>query len=328
MSNFVRRWAAFLLGPFVVLLGAVAQEPVTPTTVKLPTAWMVGDKVEITLEKSRTKTEGHTATKLGGSTSTAVVEVVERRDTGWLFRWTWGGTDVEAAKPGESTFLAEKLANLTKGLRVDLVMDRYGSVIDVENVDELVEMNKRVLAELEAALKEAGQPEGMVERVMQTVAPLTTPDAVKVSMSRDAGQLFNMNGGSFAIGETIVDKDKRANPLGGPAIDVEIRIGCDGVDEAENAAIIRQRQIFDPRQAAISMHAMAQQLRGEQGASAPAPEDLPKVEITDETVWTHDLRTGWPTECFHERVTRVGIRHQTTQSRFTLRILPRASESK
>lgn len=305
----------------------VPAELTIPLMVELPTAWKVGDRVAVVLVKNRQKTDGHKVEAGHQSTTSATVEVLRADEAGWLFAWTWGETKLATDVPAEAAALAERLASLNAGMRLELEMDTFGSVIGLANVDEVLERFEKVYEALAESLTADGIDGADFTAIMASVKGMMNRDTLTQSAVRDPAQLFVMSGGSFPEGEVIETSEARPSLFGGPPIDVKSELALTQFDATANEATLHLHEVYDPRQSAISITAMMQQLAAEAGRPAPGDEEIPSVEITDEAEWVFDMKTGWPKSHYTERRSQVGTRGQIDRSEFTVTPLPPA-ESK
>ncbi|MEX1024138.1 MAG: hypothetical protein WD226_03590 [Planctomycetota bacterium] len=306
-----------------VLLAAIAlaapfvQEPAPEQAlaVVLPSDWAVGARLSIVLEKVREKSVGHQREVVRASRTAAELEVLARTVDGFRVAWTWGATELEPTVAGANARLAERLATVHAGTRLELSLDSFGSVRELLNVDELVQRYERVLAELDQTLAEDGMSAERRELALSAVRPLLEPEVVLATATEDAALFLAMSGGSFAPLAPVEFEDSLPNPLGGP------RIASRGVveltDHDTERATIRRTLSADPRQAAISAHAAVQQLSANAGRALTGDDAVPKLAIEDEATWTFDRATGWPVACRHERRTSVNDRAQVERRTFT-----------
>ncbi|MDD9902618.1 MAG: hypothetical protein OXT06_03530 [Rhodospirillaceae bacterium] len=255
-------------------------------SVALPVNWAVGEKhrIEMIKDKERFRGDQKTTSRMAVPID---IEVLRRRNDGYAVRWTYG----KAVLTGTGTNpIAERIVNLSQGMRIDLRTDALGSVVGLENTTELQAHFKRAGDTMMDWMRGQNLPPEALSKFEGALAQMSTPQAIEASALRSPGLFYMAFGGTYRLGEDIVIDDLIANPFGQAPFPTKARLTLRDLDSKAGTASIGWTQNFDREKAGP---ALEQTLRAI-GLPVPADGNLfTGLAIKDDGLWIFDTRTGW-----------------------------------
>jgi hypothetical protein len=325
MRREAARWVAAVAVAGALLGGTVAnavagaaQVTQQQSVVALPTAWQAGDRLRLELLRERARFEG--AAQVGGSaTRTAVdLEVRERTPDGYRMRWVWHPASLEGAPELEEQLMAH-LSALIGPVAVDVLTDELGTPLAVENLAELVAVNRQALPTFAELLRAQGVPEAQVALTLELTEALLTEDLVAAGAVREAQIFLFAAGGEFPLGQTVPYQDLLANPFGGAPLPSAAWYRLAQVDVPGGSATVEWGQAIDRARAGQILEGIARVLAERAGTPVPPGGVLAAVPlaIDDTGTFVMDTRTGWPRAVRWERTTSAGARRQVERLTFT-----------
>lgn len=313
----MRKLLIVLLGLAIFPAQALPQDQ--GIVVELLVDWEVGEKHEIELIKERERYRGKSRVLSGRTQTPAVVEVLQKSEEGFVIRWTYGRTQFygEVAKPNP---LAIKMANLVENMHLDLRTDPNGTVVGLQNLDEVVSHYRVATQAVIRWMKDMGASDTEVRQLWKAITPLKDPVTVEPLALNEPGLFLLPSGGSFRLGTPQEYEDQLPNPLGGESFPSKAYFLLQEVNPQENLAFIEWKQIVDPEKAARIMLETMKAMARRMNAPVPTEEGLPDISIEDVAHYVIDTKTGWPLSVTHQRTSIVG--ESRSIDRLNFRMLP------
>jgi hypothetical protein len=292
---------------------AVFAQDTKPT--QLPHDWAVGTAYHVEFTTTEEQFEAGHTTMHRVSHNPFDVEVLARRTDGYTYRWTFTKPtfETEAVLPG--SFL-EKFANLSDGLRVDVLADASGSataLVEPAAIDAHFERkSKELIAYYEA---HGGLTEKEMASLKQVLPTLKGPnfEASYMHFSR----IFYMPAGSaLVLGEKREYEDHLPNPFGGEPLPSKAFLRLTKIDASANEAVVDWRQSIDPAKASPILEASIREFAKRTGRPLPTEASLNLDAIEDASTYVYDLATGIPKSVVNTRTTVMGGRRRVDTREF------------
>ncbi len=304
----------------LALLGAA--DGLAGEVVTIPVVREVGETHRLEFTTERERLSGTQQTLQARAVTRIDVNVLRRWGDGHIVRWTYGETDLGeiAGSQGAADIgrrFAERMANLKKGLALDLRTSESGQVRGLANKDDAVEMTKRAYQEVLAWLEENRMPPAMLQNLRQMAGPMLNPNTVEASTTREAALFYMFSGAELTLGERVRFEDLLPNPFGGEPLPSLAAIRLKAVDRQVRTATIEWNQIIDPEKAGPIL---LQSLAKLSGKPLPPDQPPPQIQINDVAEFVFDLDRGWPRSMIWSRTTRAGNKMRI--DRKTIRMLP------
>ena len=278
----------------------------TPASTAQPIAlapnWSKGDRVQLEISKSRSRTEPGKEPVAMEATGSIEVEVLETGPEGHVLRWTYGETHFPPQALQGNPLLA-RLENLAQGRHIELVLDADVNVTRVRNFEEIQAAMSKVFDAVRDELVADGAP-GDVEGVLNQLRPVyATEEAVRTHVVRLAPIYLFPLGRSLVPGETVSYEDVLANPFGGEPLPC---VGSIRVESVESGvAKLTWTQEVDGERARAMLQDMAKRVEAA-GAPKGSMDSVKLFELTDRGDYVIDLRSGWVEQMTHVRTTAAG----------------------
>ncbi len=312
----LRVLALVMLGSIVLAAGGHAQDD--GTFVDLPADWQGGETYRLELVKQREDYAGPSLQQATEARTLIDVEVLNKREDGFVIRWTFGRTEVKSNSAANAPVLTEMM-NLAENLRLDMLTDDFGSVAGLENKDEVAAHYRMTIDRMIRAFKKMGLSSDASAQLQAGVAHLAEPDWVEATALNEPSLFYAASGGQYELGVPLEYEDNLPNPLGGRPFPSKAHFLLLEVNPDDRRAVVEWRQSLDPGTTTAimreTMTAMAQQM----GQPPPADEDLPPIRIEDKARFLFDTETGWPISVSHERNMVLGAQRRI--DRMTFRVI-------
>ncbi len=314
------RAAAFVLTAlaFAETLAADRADAADETVVLVP-GWKAGEKARYDIVRTRRKTQPGKPVSETGARSSAEIEVVSASEESFVVAWTHGETTFDGAGAGEDP-LAKQMADLVKGLRVEIEMDSEATITGVRNWKEIRDTMKKAVDVLFEGLNAKGMDADVLAKIRAQVAPLYAGKAqIAQNCTRDAQRYFMVLGYGFEDGKPVEYDDKLPNPLGGEPFPCKARYSLRGVDRKTGIATVDFRQVIPPEDALRIMEKTVKDMAERMGKPVPDGEGLKSFSIEDTAEFRVELATGWIESLTHTRATKAGGASQDDIVTFTRR---------
>lgn len=270
----------------------VAAQPVrcTPApgagrTVRVEPRWKVGDRRDLTVEKSREE-PGRPPRR---GISAAQLEVLEAGGGGrsaLRFSVDDAAIAVGGNVPQE---LLRRLREEAKDVNLEYSTDTDGAFASVRNVPEVREQMSSVMDFLEEVAEEEDDDPKAREALKATRRLLESETFIQTTVGEEARLLHAAYGLELEQGESISGEQPLANPFGGEPIAATLRVevvdrrdrnGCvviESITEADEKALLRAlKGLFD-----------------QFGGTAPDPSKIAGASLRHETRYSYDPASGW-----------------------------------
>lgn len=309
-----------------VLLCALVLSAPAPVadSVDLPLGWQVGERLQYEMVKSGRKTRGDEVTAKPTTRTDVEVEVLRADADGYLIAWTHGETRFEDPRAAANPLL-QRMANLTRGLRILLEVDAQANVVGVRNWQELKETVEKILSTVSEEMKTSGIDPAVVSKVTGQLASMyATRGQVETMCTREARMFFLSLGGLFSTTEPIEYQDWVPNPFGGEPFPSRAAFVLKGVDRQSQRATVAWTQTLDPEHARRIMEKSLQDLAARVGDSGPDVDVLKDMTVEDTAEFVVDTSTGWLDRLSHTRLVKTG----TTTKEDVLTITRKPADSR
>jgi hypothetical protein len=297
------------------LWSTAAAATASEARVDLAPRWQAGSHMSYELAKTRTK-QGSSRDLSATSRTDVQIEVIQATDEDFLVRATFGETRYEDEKT-QSAPLVRQLANLMKGLDVEMVVDREGAVQRIRNWADIHTHTSKLIQVLTEFLKQSGAPAAMVEqlsaRLKQT---FSTEDSIRTAVMRELNLLFLPLGKTYSETAPVHYASDVPALFGAGTLKSKGSYELTSLDADRGLATIRWTQSVDPQDLAKHTEAVAGTLK-----SAPAPSNaqVPTMTLNDTAEFVVDLHSGWPVSIAHTRRVESGAASQTETTVFKTR---------
>jgi len=197
-----KRTVSLIAACAFIVVPAAAQDN---KSVALPVNWAVGEKhrIELIKDKERFRGDQKTTSRMAVPID---IEVLRRRNDGYAVRWTYG----KAVLTGTGTNpIAERIVNLSQGMRIDLRTDALGSVVGLENTTELQAHFKQAGDTMMNWMRGQNLPPEALSKFEGALAQMSTPQAIEAAALRSPGLFYMAFGGTYRSGEDIVSFGRR-----------------------------------------------------------------------------------------------------------------------
>ncbi len=283
----------------------------TVPVVELPARWEVGTSYDLELEKTFRQSRGGKLRAYQSTTTQIKVRVLESRENGHVFSWTFGKTEMPDA-PADAEKQVEAMSKLWEGVEMKLVMNESGSFVSLANEREILEELERTTELVEELLRESGMEEGDIDETLDQVRRYLGTEAFTKSMLEEVIAFYKPAGGRYVMDEPEERHGLFPNPYGGAFFPSTCTLGLTEINEEEGTARIDWRMELDSK--AVEQ-ILAEDLAAPQPDSSKDPETLrgkllrepPGYGVREETVYVYDLTTGVPRSVEATRTTDVSI---------------------
>ncbi|HUT89475.1 MAG TPA: hypothetical protein VMY37_08265 [Thermoguttaceae bacterium] len=275
-------------------------------SVDLPLGWEVGQRLQYEIVKSSRKTRGDQVAAKPTTRTDLEIEVLRADSDGYLIAWTQGETRFDdpqmAAQP-----MVQRMANITRGLRVLLEIDSEANVAGVENWQELKETVGKFIATISDELKISGIDPGMLSKITAQLASMyATREQIEMMCTREPRMFFLVLGGSFSASEPSEYQDRLPNPFGGEPFPSRAAFVLKEVDRQSQRATIAWTQTLDPQHARRIMEKSLKDLAARVGGPVPQGDVLESMMVEDTAEFVVDLSSGWLDRLSHKRLVSTG----------------------
>jgi hypothetical protein len=279
-------------------------------TVELAVRWKQGDKFHYEITKSRRKTKGGKVTLDSKATTPLTVEVDKASDKGYVLRWTMGETKM--ANPlAAINPLAKKLGNLIKDFTTLLEIDAEGTLVGVQNWQEVKKRATDAITIMTAQLEKSGSPPAQIKAIRaQTLSLFSTEQKILMPSTREAQMFMQPLGIVYDAAKPIEYDDLLPNPFGGEPFPCHSVFALESYDAASKLATISWKQSMDEKETTRIMQASLKKLAAAAGKPAPDGDVLPTMIITDSALFQVNAASGWPQHVKQTRTAHVGDQTQ------------------
>ncbi len=304
---------------FTALSPAFAPAQATGTVVELPVNWTVGERHRFDMIKTRQNARGRANPTVSRASTSVEIEVLEKRADGYLIQWTFGRSRL-LSNHGPGTVLAERMANITAGMRLVIALDRTGSVTGLANVDEIVAHYQKASNAILGWLQEAGAGPAVVRQIKGATRQLLNPRFVSVVSLKEPSLYFLASGGRYTLNVKSEYEDALPNPFGGQPFPSKAYFLLSDLNAGRNQATVQWVQALDPMRSAPILLEAASRLA--QGAGRPPPTDLEAkafsstISVEDQASYVFDLSDGWLISGVHRRSSRIQELRKVEQVEF------------
>ena len=212
------------------------------------------------------------------------VKIIDSTANSYTIEWFYHDYEIQT----ENAFV-EKLSSIMEDIKVVIKTDELGTLIGVENWEEIREVILKATGILKAEFKEIPQFDQIVTQVENMYQ---TKESIEAGVIFEIIQFYNFHGAQYELHETYTGKFQLPNLYGGEPFDTDFEIWLDEIVPEENNYIIRMKQTVDSEQLLDAtlkyLGKMAETLGGEQ----PTREDI--SELKNET-WLASVihGSGW-----------------------------------
>lgn len=256
--------------------------------------WNVGDRFTVELVKERTT--GKVAIDKGRVRLDMSVQ--EKGKNFYLLHCTYGRFELEG--PQKNNPLVAKMTNLSEGLCLKIKTDKAGLPQKLTNIDEIVEKTEKTIDLLEDFMKENKLPQTMI---VQTIAPVRAmyqkPESVQSAMLNELSLFFLFCGAALEPDNASEFDELLPNPFQGEPLPGKGTIQLKEFDKQAGMAVVEYRLTIDKEKAAPILFASMKKMMPQ--ASGPAKEEMPQMDISDQTLYRIDTKKGWPLSVEHSR---------------------------
>lgn len=289
--------------------------PLARATITLPLPWQQGLKVryqsDSVQEKIRAGKHERAQTR-----ETAVLEIVEANEKGYLQVWHSQAPRVEVSGDGEDMAakreIARKMSERFADVPLQAELDAQGVYTGIRNWEQLGATLREVM--LPFMTKQAqGRPElaaADAAKLRETILPvlhrMTTQSAVNTTLGKQAAIYNFFTAPSLAPGKPKTYEDTLPSPWSADILPTVGSFEMTEVDEKAGTVSIRWQQSIDPVKGAAVARKMLEAIAGApltQAVAAGLPEGL---KLTDEATVVIDRKSGVPLSLVHRRDVAFG----------------------
>lgn len=257
--------------------------------------------------------------KSGASITAVSARVLEASASGYVLEWRYGDTRVLDAAQAKA--LAQKdiqwIWDFARELRFELQLAADGQFVQLRNYEQIKpkidQMIEHVLV-MVAQEKKAGPAEmKQVGDMMRDM--FAGRERVEALMLKDVLLLLFPFGMSLDTQAPLTYQTPLANPFGGEALQAEGTISLTSIDRKHGIATLGLDQKLSPDSMTRILAALARKM----GENRPPPEELAKlkVDITDTSRYTIDLKSGFPSKVEFKRAVFMPDGHRIDKVSFT-----------
>jgi hypothetical protein len=296
----------------LALVLPLLQSAAKPEAVALPHDWKTGTRYHVELTKSREDYQGETLSKMSSTRTPIDVEVLERRESGYTLRWTFGRPD-PAPDEDMTQALANQIAALVEGLKMDLETDALGSVTKLVDPSAMEAHFEAGTQKLFAKLQAAHASEQDLEAVRAAATGLKGA-GFRGGYLQLASRFYLPSGATLVPGQKQTYEDRLPNPFGGDPLPARASLELHDVRRDLGEAVVDWRLSLDPAKAGPVLEASIRAFARKTGQELPSEASLTFDAIEDAATYVYDLATGIPRSVVTTRTTvMAGTRRVDTQ---------------
>jgi hypothetical protein len=312
MCHRARALNAIVLALVASAIGCSSKTEQPPALVELLPHFQAGDR--LTFERIVTKKQidpGSRGLNVEARTDLDV-RVLEAIPGGYVLELVYGETKVtpldDATRAAMSQPLAaamlRAMANLAKGVRIEVQLDRSAHVQGVKNFDEIKTITNDVIEAMVAEYeKTSGQQAEAAKMRAVLQSMLASREVVEQSWLQDIRLLLGPLGETYRTGTPRVVDSQFPNPFGGSAIAAKVE---SQLTSANNSTVtLSVKQSVDPISAQDAVYAMMSQMAQSAGRPPIEKSELFGIEMRDDSVYTIDRTTGWPESAVQNRTIKI-----------------------
>lgn len=298
MSN-VFALAVALLGPaFNAQDGGQQAAPTAPVAIALTARIEIGRKDALVLVKGRDEWKNGELVKSNESSTDVDVEYLERREQGYLCRWRYGEIRLPELGDAKATEIARKIASTMSGTHFDLLLDEDGVVTAFAEEEAAAKRFAEHFETVEKTLLEGSASDDKAHAALKaalraTRASLQGPALVS-TLLREPNQFYALGGTSLEVGAPVEFENHLSNPFGGEPLLAHAKLELLETMGGGARARVRWTQVIDRDGYRAWFLEWATETAERAGRAAPRAEEIPEIDITDETLYVLDLATGLP----------------------------------
>ncbi len=278
--------------------------------------WEKGDRFELAITRTREKSVNGQSTISGKTETHVTLEVLKSGKDGYLVGWTAGDTTFEV--PSSSESLLRQVVWLMKGKQIVLQINKQGTLMGVQNWNELKHETVKILDDLLAKTRNLPQQHSDHSALSNLRAQWESLFATKEQMeqlcTRDARMYFLALGRNYTFETPYEYEDHLPNPLGGEPFPAHTTITLKTFDAQSRQVVLTWNHTADPQQAARIVQAMIKDLATSRGKSLPDGTFARTIAIEDTAEITVDAWTGWITNLTRRQSVNLGTRVQTDKT--------------
>jgi hypothetical protein len=267
--------------------------------------WKVNDVWKYEMRKSRQRIKAG-KTILDVSTRAGVkVEILQADEKGYILGWTQGETTFDNPEHAKNP-LVKAMVDLAKDYRIELIVDKEGSLEGVKNWKEVQKKSFEILDLLTVEMTKSGVPKATVDSLRKMVEPLaSSEESIVTFFVREPAVLLIPLGHVYSPGKSIPYLDEMPNPFGGESFPTKSEIKLERIDAKTGHAVIRQKQTLDPAHVTRILEKTMKDLGKKLGKPFPPDQELPEFSVLDETEFVVESKTGRLVSGSHVRVTKT-----------------------
>lgn len=257
--------------------------------------------------------------KTGGSVTPVTVKVIEASASGYVLEWRYGAPRFLDAS--QAKIMARKdmqwISDIAKELRFELQLAPDGQFVQLRNyeqikpkIDQMVEQVMTAVAQERKADPAEMKQVGDMMRGM-----FASRERVESLMLKDVRLLLFPFGMSLDSDAPLTYQAPLPNPFGGDNLQADGVISLTSLNRKRGIATIELDQKLSPDSVTKIITSMTRRM----GKKRPAPEELAKLkaDITDKSIYTVDLKTGFASEVKFMRTIFMPGGHRTDKVSFT-----------
>jgi hypothetical protein len=267
--------------------------------------WNAGEIWKYEMKKSRQRIKGGKTIMDVGTRTRVEIEVLQADEKGFVLRWTQGGTAFDNPEHAKNP-VVRAMVDLVKDLKIELVVDKEGSLEGVRNWRDLKKKTFEILELMTAEMTKAGVPKATVDGIRGMVEPLvSSEESIALFFTREPGLLLVPLGHVYSPGKTIPFIDEVPNPFGGDSFPTKSVIKLERIEAGTGNATIRMKQTLDPAQLNRILEKTMNDLARRVGKPVPPGQELPEFNMEDEAEFAVEPKTGRVISVSHSRITKT-----------------------
>ncbi len=191
--------------------------------------------------------------------------------------WKYNKTDIYSIYP-QNDPVTPLLEDLNRGLIVSLKIDNIGTIVEINNKEEIKSYMKEAIDKIMNSLSSKGAPPDFINNIKtQFYTIFTNENSFQQTILKDASLFYSGYGLDFTESDTIQYESNLPNPLSGTPISAKGEYHLSG---APDSYIINWQQVVDPEEAKLFIQDFMNKLN----QNIPSGQ-LPAFDITDKATF-------------------------------------------
>lgn len=295
--------AVFLLVTLIVNCTFIfGQNTVTDTSATIVGYWHKGDRQVLNISRSKESFNNGELSSSASSTYQAHVRILKETPYSYTIEWIYRGINTGTEESG----LAKSLTKLTEGLKVIYKTDELGIFVELVNWKE---MRDKINKSFDKITKEFGKNSEVKMAINQLKEVFSSKLAIEQTLIKDIQLYHSPFGGEYILNEKLEFEGELPNIFGGEPFTGIFYVELSELEPEKHYCKLEILQILDPVKSAELLAEILQKLVSVTGNTLD-DNDVPKLDIKDNSEYEVDLYTGWLTRAYNKRVVIVDKNRQ------------------